>query len=139
MFLLYILDGICCKIIQNKTMNPRVQINYYTMNMNNMRKNPREGATKDSKTGDSTDSKPNPHIKSIPFPTFIERDDERKFVQCSLCKHYDKNKQKCWLFNRDALLCRVNQDLCGYSAKYFEPHDTGSKNVYLIDGTKQCE
>lgn len=60
---------------------------------------------------------------AIPFPTFIEEDGERKFVKCSLCKHYRDDSQQCKLFNRNALRCRMEQKQCGYAAKYFEKDD----------------
>jgi len=69
---------------------------------------------------------------AIPFPTFIEKDGERKFVRCSLCKHYNIKNQKCKLFNKDALASRLNQENCGYAAKYFEKDGVGNKLMKLV-------
>ena len=64
--------------------------------------------------------------KAIPFPVYM-KDGKRKFVRCSLCKFYDTNTMNCQLFSTDALHSRTNNQLCGYSAKYFEPDDIFSK------------
>jgi len=68
----------------------------------------------------------NAKAKAIPFPTYM-KDGKRQFVRCSLCKFYDKNTMECNLFTTDAILSRTNNQLCGYSAKYFEPDDFLSK------------
>lgn len=63
---------------------------------------------------------------AIPFSVYI-KNGTRQFVRCSLCKFYDKNTMECNLFATDALHSRTNNQLCGYSAKYFEPEDILSK------------